>query len=292
MSTIAFLGTGLLGSGFVEAACARGETVRVWNRTATKAAALAAHGAVPCATPAEAVRGVERVHLVLRDDDSVDEVLAAARSALGAETIILDHTTTLPVRTAARAAALARDGVRYLHCPVFMAPAAARNRQGIILVAGPSALHAQVAEVLAGMTGRVEYLGERTDLAAVHKLLGNAMIVTMAGGFADVLAIAAASGVSAAEAQHLFTVFSPAGMITGARGTAMVKGDYTPSFELSMARKDVRLMMETAGAAGQPLAVLPGLAARMDALIARGFGERDSAVLSVDAVGEKAAVVR
>jgi 3-hydroxyisobutyrate dehydrogenase-like beta-hydroxyacid dehydrogenase len=198
--------------------------------------------------------------------------------------VIVDHTTTLPVRTAARAAALAASGVRYLHCPVFMAPAAARKQQGIILVAGPSAVYAQVADALAAMTGRVEYLGERTDLAAVHKLLGNAMIVTMVGGFADVLSIAAASGVTAAEAQHLFTIFSPSAMLTGARGTAMVKGDYTPSFELAMARKDVRLMIESAGAL--PLAALPGIAARMDALIARGLGDRDGGVLAIDAVPE------
>jgi 3-hydroxyisobutyrate dehydrogenase len=281
MATIAFLGTGLLGSGFVEAACARGDTVHVWNRTASKAEALAAVGAVPCATPEAAVRGVSRIHLVLRDDDSVADVIGAARPGLAGDFVIIDHTTTLPTRTAARAAGLAAEGIAYLHCPVFMAPAAARSAQGIILAAGPRATFDRIADALGAMTGRVEYLGERTDLAAVHKLLGNAMILTMAGGFADVLTIAAASGVSAAEAQQLFTVFNPAGMLTGARGTAMVKGDYTPSFELAMARKDAGLMIETAGAL--PLAVLPGMAARMDALIARGYGDRDTSVLAVDA---------
>jgi 3-hydroxyisobutyrate dehydrogenase len=280
MSTIAFLGTGLLGSGFVEAACGRGETVRVWNRTRSKSDALAAFGATACDTAADAVRGASRVHLVLRDDDSVEAVLRAARSALGGDAIVVDHTTTLPTRTAARAVQLGREGVRYLHCPVFMAPAAARSAQGIILAAGPRALFDQVADALATMTGRVEYLGERPDLAAVHKLLGNAMILTMAAGFADVLTIAQASGVPPADAQRLFTIFNPAGMLTGPRGTAMVNGDFTASFELAMARKDAALMIETVGE--RPLAVLPGIAARMDALIARGFGQRDSSVMAID----------
>jgi 3-hydroxyisobutyrate dehydrogenase len=280
MSTIAFLGTGLLGGGFVEAALGRGDVVRVWNRTRSKSEALAAFGAIPCESPADAVRDVSRVHLVLRDDDSVEDVLAAARPGLTSHTIIADHTTTLPARTAARAARLRDEGLSYLHCPVFMSPAAARAAQGIILVAGPRALFDEIAGALEPMTGRVEYLGERSDLAAVHKLLGNAMILTMAGGFADVLTIAHASGVSPAEAQHLFTIFNPGGMITGPRGSAMVKGDFTPSFELAMARKDAGLMIDTVG--DRPLAVIPGIAARMDALIARGLGQRDASVMAID----------
>ncbi len=39
MTQIAFLGTGLLGSAFVEAGAKRGDTITVWNRTADKARA-------------------------------------------------------------------------------------------------------------------------------------------------------------------------------------------------------------------------------------------------------------
>jgi hypothetical protein len=49
-----------------------------------------------------------------------------------------------------------------------------------------------------------------------------------------------------------------------------------------MARKDVRLMQETAG--DRPLAALPSMAARMDQLIAAGHGAQDCCVLGIDAV--------
>ena len=88
-------------------------------------------------------------------------------------------------------------------------------------------------------------------------------------------------GVIAPEAHALFSKFSPAGVIAY-RGLAMAKGDYRASFELTMARKDARLMIEAAGP--EPLAVLPAVAARMDALIARGHGQDDVGVLSVDSV--------
>ena len=92
------------------------------------------------------------------------------------------------------------------------------------------------------MTGRVDYLGERPDLAAAHKLFGNAMIIALCGGLADVYAMAASLGIDAADAHALFGKFNPAGVLTY-RGAAMAKGDYTPTFELTMARKDAGLMI-------------------------------------------------
>jgi D-arabinose 1-dehydrogenase-like Zn-dependent alcohol dehydrogenase len=61
---VAFLGLGLLGSGFAEAAAKRGDTVVVWNRTLSKAEPLKAFGVTVASTVQDAVRGARRVHLV------------------------------------------------------------------------------------------------------------------------------------------------------------------------------------------------------------------------------------
>lgn len=282
MSKIAILGTGLLGAGFAEAACRRGDEVAVWNRTPAKAKALEAFGAMAAASPAEAVRGAERVHLVLPDDAVVEEVVAAFRAALEPGAIIVDHTTTLPSATAERSRRLNAEGVPYLHCPVFIGPAAARDSQGTIMVSGPSALWQRVKPALERQAAKVEYFGERPDLAAVYKLVGNALILGITGLVSDVYSIAASSGVAPAEALKPLEFINPAGVIAG-RGRKMAAGDFSASFELTMARKDVRLMIESAGAL--PLAVLPGMASRMDALIAAGYGALDMGVMARDAVG-------
>jgi 3-hydroxyisobutyrate dehydrogenase-like beta-hydroxyacid dehydrogenase len=281
MANIAILGTGLLGGAFAEACAKRGDTVVAWNRSSDKLLALAQFGVKAAATPAEAVKGASRVHLVLKDDAVVEEVIAAARPGLAADAILIDHTTTLPALTAERAKQLAAQGLKYLHCPVFMMPQGARSAQGSMLAAGPKALFESVKADLARMTGRLEYLGERADLAAVNKLLGNAMIIGMSSTMADVLTLAKASGVAGEDAIKLLGLFDVNAMIA-TRGLNMAKGKFTASFELSMARKDVRLMLETAG--GRPLAVLPAIAARMDQLIAAGHGARDASVVGIDAV--------
>ena len=90
-----------------------------------------------------------------------------------------------------------------------------------------------------------------------------------------------ASHVGPSEALRILEFFNPSAVIAG-RGRNMAAGDFSPSFELAMARKDVGLMMETAG--GQPLAALPSIAQRMDELIAQGHGDKDLTVIGKDAV--------
>ena len=182
MTRVAVLGMGLLGSGFAEGLLARGgSTVIVWNRTAARTAPLVALGATAADSPAEAVRGAERVHLVLLDDDSVDAAIAEFQAALHPDAVIIDHTTTQPARTAERAVRLDAAGIRYLHAPVMMGPGAARDAKGMMLVAGPSDRVAQVRDVLSMMTGEVWHVGERADLAAVYKLFGNAATLSVVG---------------------------------------------------------------------------------------------------------------
>jgi 3-hydroxyisobutyrate dehydrogenase len=142
-----------------------------------------------------------------------------------------------------------------------------------------------VKDGLARMATRVEYFGERPDLAAVFKLCGNAFIIGITALVADVYAVAAGAGVPATDALRVLELFDPSATIAG-RGKSMAAGDFSPSFELAMARKDVRLMLETAGA--RPLSALPGIAARMDALLAEGYGEADMAVIGRDGVAETA----
>jgi len=161
--------------------------------------------------------------------------------------------------------------------------AAARQGQGIIKVAGPQALFDAVKPALEQQAQRVEYWGERPDLAAAYKLMGNAFIIGLGALISDVFTLAAGTDVSAADSLKLLEFFNP-GTILQNRGRNMSQGKFAASFELVMARKDLRLMLETAGA--RPLAALPAIAARMDAVIAQGFGDQDFGVIARDALAE------
>ena len=127
---IAFLGTGLMGSGFVRRMRANGHEVNVWNRSPAKARALQAHGARAFDDAAAALAGAERIHLSLSDDASVDAVLEPIAGSIPAGTWIVDHTTTAVTPTAERVARWNARGHTFVHAPVFMAPANALEGSG------------------------------------------------------------------------------------------------------------------------------------------------------------------
>ena len=281
MTTIAWYGTGLMGAGFVEALCKRGDRVTVWNRTFAKAQALERHGACAIADPRAAAKGAQRVHIMLGDDASVDDVLAQIGDALEPGTIVVDHTTVAPHPTVARFAKMRERNIAFVHAPVFMGPQAAREGTGMMMVAGPQELFERLRGELEAMTGHLWYVGERPEKAAALKLAGNEMLFVIASGLADAFATAKAAGLDARETFELFDHFKPGGAIE-MRGKMMAEGDFAARFELTMARKDARLMQETAAAGGSTLHVLPAIVARMDALIAAGRGDADMAVFGID----------
>jgi len=280
MSKIAFLGTGLLGSGMVENLLRRGNDVTVWNRTESKARALETFGARVAGTPEESVAGVERVHMALSDDAAVDAMLDRIREVAGSA-VVVDHTTTSPAGTKERLPRAAGGGMKFVHAPVFMSPQMCRDATGLMLVSGPQAIVDSIRPSLEQMTGEVWYFGERGDLAAAYKIFGNSMMFTITAGIADVLAMARNVGVSPTDAAALFSKFRIGGIVP-MRAEKMAQGDLSATFELTMARKDIRLMIEAAGS--EPLTVLPAIAARMDEAIAAGHGKDDMGAIALRSV--------
>ena len=282
---IAFLGTGLLGGNFVRALRRRGEPVQVWNRTPEKARALVAVGAVACDSPAAAVRGAARVHLALCDDASVDAVLEQAIPGLTPGVALVDHTTTSPAGTAARAARWTARGFDFQHAPVFMGPVNALEGTGLMLASGDRGRFDRLAPALQPMTGKLTWVGAQEERAAGLKLIGNLFLMAMTTGLIDALALAKAQGIPAAEAGALFDLFNP-GAAVPARVTRILAADWShPSWELAMARKDARLMLESAAAGQVALTLIPAIAAAMDAALARGEGQSDWTVLAKEFVG-------
>ena len=273
---IAYFGTGLMGSGFVRHLLDLGHEVRVWNRRAGKARALESDGAHAFLDPSEAVRGVEQLHLTLADDASVDAVLEPIAPAIAASTWIVDHTTTAPTPTAERARRWDARGRRFVHAPVFMGPVNAREASGVMLVSGEKARYDSLRPTLETMTGTLVYLGEAPERAAAFKLFGNLTIISMIAALGDVNRLAAACGIPTAEAMGLFQQFNPGAWLPG-RAAKLAAGEFEPpSFEVAMARKDLRLMVEEARRHGVELPVVSGAAAAFDEAIARGDGALDS----------------
>jgi 3-hydroxyisobutyrate dehydrogenase len=281
---ITFLGTGLLGSNFVKALRKKGQPVRVWNRTAAKAKALEADGAVAFAEPAEAVQGADRIHLTLSDDAAVDDILAKAAPGFSQGAIIIDHTTTSAAGAARRTKAWKERGLIYIHAPVFMGPVNALESTGTMLISGDQATIGLIELELSTMTGKLINLGTETNRAAGMKLLGNLFLMSITAGLSDVLALASSLHIPGSEIDALFTSWNP-GTMMPARLKRILTGEFkNPSWELKMARKDARLMMEETQAPAT-LNIIPAIAKEMDRWIEKGHGNDDWMIIASDNVG-------
>jgi 3-hydroxyisobutyrate dehydrogenase len=281
---IAFLGMGLLGSNFVRALITKGEKVRVWNRTAAKATAMEQYGAKAFAGAADAVKDADIIHLTLKDDATVDEVLTLASPGLKPGTTIIDHTTTSPQGAIQRTREWAARGFTYLHAPVFMGPQNALESTGTMLVSGDQGVISRLEPALAKMTGKVMNFGPEEGKAAGMKLLGNLFLIAFTAGIADTLSLAKALHISVSDVTALFDSWNPGAMLP-ARLKRIASGSFDkPSWELNMARKDTRLFMEAAAHGGTKLAVIPAIAAEMDRWIEKGHGNDDWTVIGKDAI--------
>jgi len=281
---ITYIGTGLLGSNFVKALLKKGEQVNVWNRTTAKAKALEQFGARSFEKVSDAVRNADRVHLTLTDDKSVDEILEAARPGFKPGLIIIDHTTTSKKGAERRTSYWKEQGFVYLHAPVFMGPPNALDSTGYMLVSGDQELINKVEPALSAMTGKLLNFGPEPGRAAALKLMGNAFLLFLTSGWRDVLTLGKAMDVPTTDLVSLFTEWNP-GASAPARLKRMLAADFNnPSWELQMARKDTRLMMEEAQQANEHLAAIPAIAEEMDKWIGQGFGKSDWTVIAKEAL--------
>ena len=280
----AFLGMGLLGSNFVKAMRKRGEEVQVWNRTPSRATELEQYGAKAFANAADAVSGADIVHIALKDDASVNEVLEAASSRLQPGAVIVDHTTTTKEGAIKRTTHWKDKGFFYQHAPVFMGPANALEGSGFMLLSGDEALIRRLEPDLAKMTGKLLHFGPEAGKAAAMKLVGNTFLVCLTAGIRETLLVAQSMDVPVAGLFQLFDAWNPASMLK-TRMQKLSSGDYTnPSWELNMARKDVGLFLKAADERNIDLALMPVIAQLMDAWIEKGFGSQDWTVIGKDSV--------
>jgi 3-hydroxyisobutyrate dehydrogenase len=272
----AFLGMGLIGSNFVRGMTGKGEYPQIWNRTWSKAVRMEQYGAKAFTKVADAVKNASVIHLSLRDDAAVDEVLTGAKLGLKPGSVIIDHSTTSVSGAISRTAKWSRLGYEYLHAPVFMGPKNAFESTGIMLVSGDQELIRKLEPDLSAMTGKLVNLGAEPGRAAGMKLAGNLFLMTITAGIADTLRLGGALNIAAEDIIDLFGCWNPA-LNLPERVKKMALGDYqTVSWDLDMARKDAGLIIKEGKG---NLRMLPAIAAEMDSWIAKGFGNSDWTII-------------
>jgi len=281
---VAFLGTGRMGGPMAANLARGGLAVRVWNRTRSRAEALAADGAVVATSPAEAVRGATIVITMLADGPATeraatgpDGFLAAAPGVTWVQmgTIGIEWTARLADIAAAR-------GVVFVDAPVSGSEGPARAGQLTILASGPELVRDALAQVFVVLGRATVWLGQAGQ-GTRAKLVLNNWLADLTETTAETLSFARRLGLDPADIVDLLQS-NPLGAPYAVRkARAMLAGDFSPSFALKHALKDAELAAQAAQANGTALTLTSALLPRWRLTAASGHADDDLAAVYLTA---------
>jgi len=277
---IAFLGTGRMGAPMAANLARRGFAVRAWNRTASRAAALAKDGAAIAGSPAEAVNGAGIVITMLADGPATEQAATGPDGFLaGAPGLIWVQMATIGMSWTARLAdTAARHGVTFVDAPVSGSQGPAQAGQLTILASGPD----QVRDILApvfGTLGRATVWLGPAGHGTRAKLVLNSWLADLTEATAEILAFARQLGLDPAAIADLLQSTPLGSPYAAQKAGIMLAGDFTPAFALKHALKDAELAAAAAQATGAELTLTLALLPRWRRAAADGHAEDDLAAI-------------
>jgi 2-hydroxy-3-oxopropionate reductase len=142
MTTVAFIGLGIMGGPMAGHLVDAGFDVVGFNRTPDKVAALVERGGRGADSIAEAVRDADIVAVMVPDSPDVQDVLAGEDGVFDTArkgTLVIDFSSIRPDVTAALAEQAKAAGLRLLDAPVSGGEAGAKNASLSIMVGGDPA---------------------------------------------------------------------------------------------------------------------------------------------------------
>jgi 3-hydroxyisobutyrate dehydrogenase len=282
--TVAFLGIGQMGAPMAKRLIAAGFALQVWDQAPEHTSSLADAGAKPASTPAEAAKDADFVITMLPDGAIVQSVMSGEQGALGSlpKGALWLQMSTVGVDWLATLHGLANDnGVDFMDAPVSGSVAPATTGTLVILASGPSQYRARSTPVFEAL-GRIVWLGD-IGAGSAAKLVLNNWLADIVETTVEMIRFSEALGLDPHAVVDLLEglpIGSPYGV---AKARQMLAGDFTPSFALKHALKDVDLSLQTADARGVRLLVSESFVETWHRAVDDGFGDRDVSVVLVKA---------
>ena len=253
MTTLAFLGIGLMGRPMALRLAGAGYPVRAWNRSFAKAEALRGSGAEPVAELAEAVRGAQVVISMLEAGPVVGAVIDAALPALTPGTLWIDMSSTRHDEALAFHARLAGQGCRFMDAPVSGGVGGAEAGTLAIMAGGEAADVDQVVKILEAM-GKPQRVGP-VGSGQVAKLCNQLIVGATLNVVAEALLLAQAAGADPAAVRESIRGGFAGSRILEVHGQRMLERNFVPGGQVKSQLKDLRNVLAAAEAAGLTLPV-------------------------------------
>ncbi|MGO2007605.1 NAD(P)-dependent oxidoreductase [Vreelandella alkaliphila] len=249
ITTVAFIGLGVMGYPMAGHLAKQGLTTRVYNRTSSKADAWAnEYGGTAHATPREAADGADLVLICVGNDDDVRQVTTGTDGVLSSMTTgtyLIDHTTAsadlaLELDTTCR-----EQGVAFLDAPVSGGQQGAENGALTIMCGGEQTHFDAVLPILNHYARAVTLMGSASS-GQLTKMVNQICIAGLVQGLAEGLHFAEQAGLDQQQVIDVVSKGAAGSWQMENRHKTMIANEYNHGFAVDWMRKDLGICLEQA----------------------------------------------
>ncbi|MEA2635671.1 MAG: 3-hydroxyisobutyrate dehydrogenase [Chloroflexota bacterium] len=240
MTKVAVLGSGKMGGAIARRLKKGGFEVSVWDRTRSKAEALAI-GAV-ADSPADATRSADIIVSMVTGPQAIRDVYFGENGVFQASSnkIIVDMSTTGPGIAEELERGAAFNGAKLIEAPVVGSTPAVNSGSLFILAGVPRAEDLGAARRVLEQLGEVHYAGDPRSAAAL-KLIANSFLGIVSTAAAELIAAGTAHGV---DPEEVLTILSRIWPGLRVREAGFVKHVHEPTmFAMRDLLKDLDLAL-------------------------------------------------
>lgn len=281
MTSIGFIGLGVMGRPMAANLLAAGHDVAVHNRSEGPVRTLAEAGARPADSVADAVMGAEAVITMLPDSGDVAAVVPEAIEAAASGALLIDMSSISPALARELAAGAGRAGLGMLDAPVSGGDVGAREGTLSIMVGGDRADFERARPLFDVLGSTVTHVGPAGS-GQVVKACNQAVVAVTIEAVSEALVLGERAGVEPALILDVLSGGLAANKVIEVRRANFLEHRFEPGFRARLHAKDLRIALDEARAAGVALPATALVSQLFNALVASGRGDQDhSALLAV-----------
>ena len=277
MTSVAVLGTGLLGTAIATRLLEQGLHVHVWNRDPSRIVSLVEKGATAIDDLGQAAQDDRVLITVLRDGAATASVIGAVGALPGSTVIPMG---TMGVEESRKLATqVANQGGQYLEAPVLGSKPQALNGTLLVMAGGEAQVFKEQQPLLAHLCQDPLLVGP-VGSGAATKLALNQLIASLTHSFSLSLQLIQRAGV---PVETFMSILRPSALYAPTFDKKLQRMlDHTyadPNFSTALLRKDLRLFLEEATTAGLQDQGLSGLLSLLEQAEGTDLDEQDYCAL-------------
>jgi 2-hydroxy-3-oxopropionate reductase len=276
MSTLGFIGLGIMGTPMARHLISAGHTVYL-NTRGNPPDDLVNAGGKPCADATEVAQKADIIFLMLPDTPDVENVLFGAggvAAGLTAAKTVVDMSSISPTQTKAFAERINALGCDYMDAPVSGGEVGAKAASLTIMVGASEDTFDKVLPLLQCIGKNITLVGGNGD-GQTCKVANQIIVALNIAAVGEALLFASKAGADPAKVRQALMGGFAASRILEVHGERMIKRTFNPGFRIGLHQKDLGLALQGARELGMALPQTAGAAQLMQVCSANGLQNLD-----------------